>query len=269
MDSLNTLEKLFTDLVGFLPNLLAALMILFIGWIIARIIAKVLQRVLKAIKIDRLAEKLNDIEMVANSDIDIKPSIFLSKLIYYVLMFIFFIAATDALGMEAVSELMSNILNNFLPNALAALIVFVIGIIAADFLKKLVKTACDSLAIPAASLIANVVFYFIFLNILIVTLAQLGIDTGFMETNLSVILAGIVLAFSIGYGMASRPVMSNYLASFYSKGRVKIGVTLRINGMEGKVIAIDNASIVIRTQDSKVIVPLSRLNTETFEIVED
>ena len=67
MDSLNTLEKLFTDLVGFLPNLLAAIMILFIGWIIARIIAKVLQRVLKAIKIDRLAEKLNDIEMVANS----------------------------------------------------------------------------------------------------------------------------------------------------------------------------------------------------------
>lgn len=269
MDSLNTLEKLFTDLVGFLPNLLAAIMILFIGWIIARIIAKVLQRVLKAIKIDRLAEKLNDIEMVANSDIDIKPSIFLSKLIYYVLMFIFFIAATDALGMEAVSELMSNILNNFLPNALAALIVFVIGIIAADFLKKLVKTACDSLAIPAASLIANVVFYFIFLNILIVTLAQLGIDTGFMETNLSVILAGIVLAFSIGYGMASRPVMSNYLASFYSKGRVKVGARLRINGMEGKVIAIDNASIVVKTEDSKVIVPLSRLNTETFEIVED
>ncbi len=268
-DSFNTLQQLLQDLIGFMDNLLGAILILFIGWIVARIITRVLRKVLKAIRIDRLAEKLNDIEMVAKSDIDIKPSIFLSKLVYYVLMFIFFIAATDALGMAVVSDLMSNLLNNFLPNALAAIIVFVIGIIAADFLKKLVKTACDSLAIPAASLIANVVFYFIFLNILIVTLAQLGIDTGFMETNLSVILAGIVLAFSIGYGMASRPVMSNYLASFYSKGRVKIGATLRINGMEGKVIAIDNASIVVKTQDSKVIVPLSRLNTETFEIVED
>ena len=267
--SLNTLQQLFTDLIGFLPNLLGAILILFIGWIVARIIAKVLQRVLKAIKIDRLAEKLNDIEMVAKSDIDIKPSLFLSKLIYYVLMFIFFIAATDALGMEAVSDLMSNILNNFLPNALAGIIVFIIGIIAADFLKKVVKTACDSLAIPASNLIANVVFYFIFLNVLIVTLAQIGIDTSFMETNLSVILSGIVLAFSIGYGLASKPVMSNYLASFYSKGRVKVGAILRINGMEGKVIAIDNASIVIKTQDSKVIVPLSRLNTETFEILED
>jgi len=267
--SLNTLQQLFTDLIGFLPNLLGAILILFIGWIVARIIAKVLQRVLKAIKIDRLAEKLNDIEMVAKSDIDIKPSLFLSKLIYYVLMFIFFIAATDALGMKAVSDLMSNILNNFLPNALAGIIVFIIGIIAADFLKKVVKTACDSLAIPASNLIANVVFYFIFLNVLIVTLAQIGIDTSFMETNLSVILSGIVLAFSIGYGLASKPVMSNYLASFYSKGRVKVGAILRINGMEGKVIAIDNASIVIKTQDSKVIVPLSRLNTETFEILED
>lgn len=267
--SLNTLQQLFTDLIGFLPNLLGAILILLIGWIVARIIAKVLQRVLKAIKVDRLAEKLNDIEMVAKSNIDIKPSLFLSKLIYYVLMFIFFIAATDALGMEAVSDLMSNILNNFLPNALAGIIVFIIGIIAADFLKKVVKTACDSLAIPASNLIANVVFYFIFLNVLIVTLAQIGIDTSFMETNLSVILSGIVLAFSIGYGLASKPVMSNYLASFYSKGRVKVGSILRINGMEGKVIAVDNASIVIKTQDSKVIVPLSRLNTETFEILED
>lgn len=267
--SLETLQTLFADLVGFLPNLLGAILILFIGWIIARIIAKVLQKVLKAIKVDRLAEKLNDIEMVANSEIDIKPSIFLSKLIYYILMFIFFIAATDALGMRAVSDLMSNILNNFLPNALAGIIVFVIGIIAADFLKKLVKTACDSLAIPAASLIANVVFYFIFLNVLIVTLGQVGIDTGFMETNLSVILAGVVLAFSIGYGLASKPVMSNYLASFYSKGKVRIGSTLRINGKEGKVIAMDNAAMVIKTEDAKVIVPLSRLNTETFEILED
>lgn len=268
-ESLNTLQQLFADLLGFLPNLLGALIILLVGWIVARIFAKVLQRILKAIRIDRLAEKLNEIEMVANSDIDIKPSIFLSKLIYYVLMFIFFIAATDALGMKAVSDLMSNILNNFLPNALAAIIVFVIGIIAADFLKKLVKTACDSLAIPASNLIANVVFYFIFLNILIVTLAQLGIDTSFMETNLSVILAGIVMAFSIGYGLASKPVMSNYLASFYSKGRVRVGSVLRINGMEGKVISVDNASIVIKTKDSKVIVPLSRLNTETFEILQD
>ena len=268
-DSISTIQQLFKDLLGFLPNLLGAIIILLIGWIVARIIAKILQRVLKAIQIDRLAEKLNDIEMVAKSNIDIKPSIFLSKLIYYVLMFIFFIAATDALGMKAVSDLMSNILNNFLPNALAAIIVFVIGIIAADFLKKLIKTACDSLAIPASNLIANVVFYFVFLNVLIVTLAQLGIDTSFMETNLSVILAGIVLAFSIGYGLASKPVMSNYLASFYSKDRVKVGAVLRINGMEGKVISVDNASIVMKTKDSKIIVPLSRLNTETFEVIDD
>ncbi|MEZ5041478.1 MAG: hypothetical protein R2828_16415 [Saprospiraceae bacterium] len=266
--SLNTLQKLLSDLVGFLPNLLGAILILLLGWIVARIIAKVLQKVLKAIKIDRLAEKLNEIELVAKSNIDIEPSKFLSKLVYYILMFIFFIAATDALGMRVVSDLMSNLLNNFLPNALAGIIVFIIGIIAADFLKKLIKTACDSLAIPASNLIANVVFYFVFLNVLIVTLAQVGIDTGFMETNLSVILAGIVLAFSIGYGLASKPVMSNYLASFYSKEKVRIGVILRINGMEGKVISIDNASIVIQTKESKVVVPLSRLNTETFEILE-
>ena len=74
--------------------MIAALSVLFVGWIIARIIRRVLKRVLHGIGIDKLAEKLNDIDLVQSSGMRVEISAVLAKTVYYVLMLIFVIAAT-------------------------------------------------------------------------------------------------------------------------------------------------------------------------------
>ena len=228
----------------------------------SKAISKVVAKALEKIGIDKLGEKLNEIDIVDKANIDIVPSKFISKLIYYVLLLIFIIASTDVLGMPAVSELMSDILN-YLPNLISALIVFILGILIADFLKGIVKTACDSLNIPAAGLIANVVFYFIFLNVVMITLTQAGIDTEFIQDNLSIILAGGVGAFALGYGLASKDIVANFLASFYNKDKVKVGDVIQVDGMEGIVIDIDNTCITLQSGKDKIIIPLSKLSSNS------
>jgi small-conductance mechanosensitive channel len=139
-------------------------------------------------------------------------------------------------------------------------------VLAADFLKNIVKTTCDSLGIPAAGVIANVVFYFVFLNISMITLAQAGIDTAFIESNLSIILGGIVLAFAIGYGLASRHIVANFLASFYNRDKIKVGDIISINGLKGEVVELDNTSMVLQAHEKRIIVPLNKLATEPVEV---
>ena len=135
-----------------------------------------------------------------------------------------------------------------------------------DMLKKLVHTACASLNIPAAGLIANFVFYFVFINVAMITLSQAGIDTNFIQDNLSIILAGIVGAFAVGYGYASRPLIGNLLAAYYNKNKVKVGDTIAIDGVKGKVIELDNSTMTLEADDRKIVVPLNKLSSEKYEI---
>ena len=120
------LEDILRQLQEFAPNLIFALAILFVGWMIAKLIANIIKRILKAIKIDDLADKLNDIDIVRQANMRILPSNVISKVIYYVFMLVTFIVATDKLGVAAVTDLLTDFIG-YLPRLLTGLIFFVIG----------------------------------------------------------------------------------------------------------------------------------------------
>ena len=111
---------------------------------------------------------------------------------------------------------------NFIPRLLVAGIVLMIGVFIADFIKDIITTVCQSLGIPSAKMIGGFVFWFIFLTALVSAMGQAGIETDFIMSNLSLLLAGGVFAFALGYGIASRDMMANFLASFYTKEKVNI-----------------------------------------------
>lgn len=259
------LEDILKQLQEFAPNLIFALAILLIGWIIAKLVANIVKRILKAIKIDDLADKLNDIDIVRQTNMKILPSHVISKIVYYVFMLITFIVATDKLGVEAVTNLLTDFIG-YLPKLLTGLIFFIIGLVVADTIRGVVLTACQSLGIPSAKIIASVVFYFIFLSVTMSALDQAGIQTDFIKSNLMIIIAGVVGAFAFGYGLASKGMMSNLLASFYTKGKFITGDTITIDGIKGEIVAMDNTSVTVQTDISKTVFPLSKLTEKGIEI---
>ncbi len=265
---LQLLNDILNDFLGALPNFLGALIIFIIGWIIAKIVAAVVKRILKSIRVDQLAEKLNEMEIVSKTNITIVPSTLLSKILYYILLLTFTIVATEQLNMEVVSQLVKDIIN-YIPNVIAAIIVLAIGLMIADALKNILQTAMQSMGIPSAKIIASFVFYFIFIITIVTAIKQMGIETDFIQTNLSLIIGGGVLAFAIGYGLASKNMMANFLGSFYSKGKFKVGDVIGMNGIKGRIVDMDSSSLVIISDDNKkIIIPLSKLSSENVELYE-
>jgi len=262
---LTLLKDLIGKFANAIPSILGAIIILIIGYIISKVIARIIRRVLKSAKVDLLAEKLNEIDIVSKTNIAIVPSTIISKIFYYALMLIFTIAATDVLGMPALSELVSDIIA-YVPLLISALAVLVIGLLLCEFLKNIAFTALKSLGIPSASLIANIIFYFLFLTVVVSALGQAQIDTGFITSNLTVIIGAVAAAFAFGYGYASRDLMANFLASFYSKDKVKLGDIITIEGIKGEIIAVDNTSLTLQAQGNQVVVPLSKLTSNAIEI---
>ena len=260
------LTKVTMDFAGAIPNVVGAILVLLIGWVIAKVIAKMIATILRKIGIDSFAHKINRIDFMQKANMQVIPSSLIPNIIYYILLLVFAMIATEVLQMLVVSNMMADLIA-FIPNIIAAFILFLIGIVLADFLKVLTLTACNSLGIPSGKVMANFVFYLVFLTMAITALEQASIQTSLISTNLTILVAGLVGAFSIGYGLASKDTMANYLASFYTKNKVKLGDKVRISNVTGEIVLIDGSSLTIQTEDRLVIVPLKKLTSENLEIL--
>lgn len=247
------------------PKILFALLILLLGWMIATGVRRLIRRVLASLHVDRLAERLNDIDIVQRSGMRIQISAVLAQMVYYVLMLGFIIFATDMLGIPAITEMVRDLIN-YLPALFSAFVLFLLGLFLADIVRNIVLTSCQSMGIPSAKMIATAVFYFLFITIAVSALSQAKISTGFIAANLTVIIGALALAFAIGYGFAARDLVSNYVAGHYNRNKVRIGDDVSIDGARGKVVMIDSTSLILQTPERAIIIPLSKMMTEKVEV---
>ena len=109
-NSFNLIKELLTSMVSTLPKILGCLVILIIGYIVSKLASTVINTAFSKVGIDRFGKKLDEIEFIRKNKIQIRISTILSKIIYYFMMLIFIVAATDVLGMPALSDLFKNML---------------------------------------------------------------------------------------------------------------------------------------------------------------
>jgi len=265
MDVIKILEEVMKKFAASIAPIVGAIIITLIGWIIAKVVAKAIGKLLEAIKIDDLADHVNDTEMIRNSNFKFKPSAIIPSIIYYLIMLITLIAATGVLQIEAISNMMADLMN-YIPNLLIAGLLLILAVVVSDVIKKVVLSACQSMGIPSGRIIAQFVFYLVFITLAISALDQAKIATDLITANLNIILGGIMAAFAIGYGLASKDTMANFMASYYTKNKFSVGDTIGFEGVKGKVLGVDTTSVSIKTENSVVIIPLKRLTSEKVEI---
>jgi small-conductance mechanosensitive channel len=115
-------------------------------------------------------------------------------------------------------------------------------------------------------MIGSIVFAFFLVITLLSSLSQIGINTELLESSFILILGGIIVAFSIGYGLASKEVLSNLISSFYMKQRFQVGQVIKIGEVKGEIIKIDKLSLTIENEESIVSIPFRDFQTEKVEI---
>ncbi|MBK8518037.1 MAG: mechanosensitive ion channel [Saprospiraceae bacterium] len=264
-DIQKALLDMLLGLVSVIPKLVTATAILIIGYIIAKLLKKIVIRSAERLGADRITDQINNMDILAKNNVTLKLSVISGKIIYYMLMLIFVMTAVGALDMPVLAELIQ-VFITFVPNLIAAFIILLFGLILADTLKNVVATTCKSLGMPSANIIASFVFYFVFINVIILALSQAKINTDFFAQNLSIIIAGGVLAFSIGYGFASRDLVASFLASYYTRDKLNIGDKVTLNGVTGKISGLDKSSVTVSSENKSVIIPLNKILQDNIEI---
>jgi small-conductance mechanosensitive channel len=263
---INTFQTLINQFINFVPKFIGAAVVLGIGILVAKLVSALVRRALGAVSFDRFGDKLNEIDIIRQLQTEIKLSGIVAKVLYYFILLVFITAATETLGVAAITGMITSLVN-FIPKLVAAAIMLQVGVLVADVLRRGVVNLSTSFGISSGRLLGSVVFFFILIITIISALGQAGINTEMLESSFNLLIGAIFLAFAVGYGLASRDVMANILSSFYSKNKFKEGQTIRIEGITGQIIQVDSTSLTLRTGESTTSIPLQLLQTKTVEFL--
>lgn len=259
--------KLVDGLIYALPRILAGIILLGVGWLFARLLSRIIARSLKALKFDRMMDRVKMGEFLAKIRIEKTPSQLVGKFIYWILMLMILVGFADAMELEMVSEKIG-VLINYIPNVILAALILIIGLFIAGKVKEMVQLSLASYAIRANRLIGNILFYVIAAFVVLTALEQLEFNIDLLTSNVMILLGGVALAFAIGYGLAAKEIFPNIISSYYSKNMFGVGDNIRIAGTEGEIIAITNLSVILQTSEGKRYIPAKKLVTEEVDILE-
>jgi len=262
---ISTITNLINQFVDFVPRFIFACFILLIGYLVAKGLSIITKKVLERVGFDKIGDKLNEISIVKQLQTEIKLSQIVSKVLYYFIMLGFITDAARTLGVGAITGLVEKLVN-FVPQLIVAAIMLQIGVLVSEAIKNAVVSICKSFNVPSAKLIGTIVFTFFLAVTIISSLGQAGINTELLESSFNLLIGGIILAFAVGYGFASRDILANILSSFYNKNRYQEGQTIQVDNIKGQVVSLDNTSITLQTGESKTVIPLKTLQTRKVEI---
>jgi hypothetical protein len=212
----DSLNRFFEKVIVFLPNLLAMITILVVGFFIAWIFKRLLFRFLKAIQFDKVSRQWGLADVLSKGGLTYSPASLLSRFFYWVIVVVTLILGINALEVAATQNLIAQFFN-YLPHLFAAMILLVIGYLIAIFLGQATLIAAVNAQMESAKFLSRLVRWLLIIFSLTLALYQLGIAEKVITAAFSVIFGGIVLALAIAFGWGGRELAKEFLERLYKK----------------------------------------------------
>jgi hypothetical protein len=209
-------SQMLTKILNFLPVLLGALLILIIGWIIAKAIRRLVNWLLVTARFDALAEKTGISEVLSKGNLTVSAREVISGLVYWLIIIMVLVMAVDALGLPKASDVLSSLFA-FVPKVIVAILVLIVAMFLASFVSGIVRTAAGNANLPSPELIAGISRWAIIIFAATIAMEQLGIAPLLVGTAFNIILGGVVLALALAFGLGGKDAAAKYLDELKSR----------------------------------------------------
>lgn len=213
------IKAMLTRASVFIPILVGVILILVIGWIIARILQQLVTRGLKAIQLDNISEKAGLAGILAKGDIKYTLSELIGVIVYWLTTLIVIITAINAIGLTVAAELLDKIVL-YVPNVVAGIFILVVGMFLATFVSGLVRTAAANAGIGQAKGLAQIAQVAIIVFAIVISLDQF-IRTDVLKNSINIILASTGLGLALAFGLGCKEIAARFVADLIDKAKGK------------------------------------------------
>jgi hypothetical protein len=203
-------REMLIKIMAYLPVLLGALIILIVGWLVAKAIKQLVDWLLTTVRFDMLADKAGISEVLRKGNLKTTASQIVSGLVYWLIMIMVLVMVVNALGLPKASDILASLFA-YVPKVIGALFVLVVAMFLANFVSGIVRTAAGNANLPNPEIFAGISRWAIIIFAVTISLGELGIGTLLVTATFNIILGGVCLALALAFGLGGKDAAARYL----------------------------------------------------------
>jgi hypothetical protein len=229
MDFTERLQLSLAMLSEFVPALLGALVILFAGYPLAKLCEKGADRFLRRIRLNALLRRGGVLHAVERSGAQVNPVRVVANLVFWLVMFGVLLVAANALGLESLANVFSELVS-YIPSVIAAIVIVIVGIVLGGFVGGLIQASAGALhggPTLARAGRAGVIVLAVFM-----ALQELGIATDLVTTAFAILFGAVALAMALAFGLGNRELAGEVTRGWYERYRAEREAIERESALE-------------------------------------
>src|SRR5262252_1229307 len=211
----NRLQSSFQQVFGqTLPALIGALVILFAGYLLAKVLQRLAERGLRRIRLNQLLERGGVTKAVERSGTHINPTRVLANLVFWLVMFTVILLAANALGLDSLANVVSTLVS-YIPSVIAAIVIILVGIVLGGFVGGLIAASAGG--IHGGRALARLGRGGVILLAIFMALQELGVATDIVTTAFALLFGAVALALALAFGLGNRDLAAEITRDWYER----------------------------------------------------
>lgn len=208
----SSLQDLWATFIGFVPELIAALVVFFVGWAIAIAIGRIVERIFVVLRINQAFENIKGLrEAAARANVRINIPKLLGEIVKWFLIIVTLLAATDILGLNAVSDFLKSVLA-YIPNVVVAALILVVAVVLANFVYRTVSASVNAAGFSSGAIAAAISKWAIIIFAILAALDQLQVASTILPSLTTAIFAMIAIAGGLAFGLGGKDLAAKWLS---------------------------------------------------------
>ena len=246
-----TAGAIFDRLVTFLPSVLSAVLLLFAGWLLARVARALTVRgalLAETLLVRLLSPKAGERLRFGGS------SAVLGTVVFWIVLLFFVTAATQVLGLQTFTDWLARLLD-YLPTFAAGLLIVAAGYVLSAFVADLVRAAATRLAPAQRQVLARATQGAILAASILVGAEQVGIRITFLAILAAAVFMTVAGGVAIAMSLGARGYVANLIGAHYLRQSLEVGQRVRIAGHVGRILELTATGLVLETGEGRVLLP--------------
>ncbi len=218
---LEPVKNVLVQIGNFVSGLVFVLIIIVIGWLIAKLIKAVVERFLSITPLDNIVKEAKIDEILKKGGVTSSVAELLGNICYWLVLLITAVLAVNAIGLSTAADLLNQIIL-YIPNVVAAVFILILGLFAATILNSIVQTIVANAGISQAKLLGKIVEVVTVVFAVIIALEQLQIAGILMlERIILIVLASLGLAVGLAFGLGCKDIAGKFISDLVEKVKSK------------------------------------------------
>ena len=212
----DSLATFWMQLASFVPQLLAALVLLFLGWMLAKIARSGVRRLLTTLRFDKITEKSGLEAFMQHAELELSLASVISNLVYWLIILVMIVTVANSLGLQMVADLFNKVVL-YIPNVIVAILVLVFGTILARFINRIVFAWLNNMEFDGALTVSTFSEYAMMVFVFFIALEQLQIANELLTAAFIIAFGAAGLAFPIAFGLGAQGWASRVIERIVEK----------------------------------------------------